>query len=124
MRVALLALLFAPLLWAQEDLAVIETVRIEKVDPQAEHRPVYSAIYRARAEQDKRVRPSTSMRDFRPARGTALWLRHEAIAAAIASGQDAGAAFDEYYRRVQALLVRREKYSKRYFDDPLKGHSK
>lgn len=111
MRTILIVLLAGPLL-AQEP-AMIETVRIEKVDPQAEHRPVYSAIYRARAEQDKRARPSTSMRDFRPARGTALGLRREAIAAIIASGQDGGAAWDEYYRGIQALLARREKYGRK-----------
>lgn len=117
MRVALLALLLTPRLWADEPLVIVK-VRIDKArpaisDPQSEYRPVYASVFKARAERDKRVRPSTAARDFRPARGTPLALRREAIAAAIASGQDGGAAWDEYYRRVQALLARREKYGRK-----------
>lgn len=110
-RLILISLLVAPLL-AQEPV-VIEKVRIENIDPQAEYRPFYAALYYARSERDKRVRPSTFVRDFRPMRGTPLALRREAIAAIIASGQDGGAAFDEYCRRVQALLARREKYGRK-----------
>lgn len=112
MKTTLLVLLLAGPLLAQEPV-LIETVRISKIDPQAEHRPVYARIERAKIEQDKRARPSTAVRDFRPVRGTPLGLRREAIAAIIASGQDGGAALDEYYQRVQALLARREKYGRK-----------